>query len=98
MELFKSTGFDRNEWARKISRYTLVEPNALGMTKNDFAFGGGWPNVPLEAYGDPYGMDAETLRFHDWLTLLDYDGLAHKFADLYKKSAAAKGVAMFSPL
>ncbi len=43
-------------------------------------------------------MDSSKLRFHDFLTLLDYDGLAHRFSDLYKKTAAAKGVAMFSPL
>lgn len=42
-------------------------------------------------------MEDMNLRFHDLVTLLDYDGLAHRFSDLYKKSSAAKGVSMFSP-
>lgn len=71
----------------------------MGFSRKDFLPGTRWQEGDFErAYRDPYGMEGMDLRFHDLVTLLDYDGLAHRFSDLYKKSSAAKGVSMFSPL
>lgn len=71
----------------------------MGFSRKDFLPGKQWREEDFVwAYRDPYGMEDMDLRFHDLVTLLDYDGLAHRFSDLYKKSSAAKGVSMFSPL
>lgn len=71
----------------------------MGLSRKDFLPGTNWLRGDyVPAYRDPYGMEGMDLRFHDFVTLLDYDGLAHRFSDLYKKCSAAKGVSMFSPL
>lgn len=80
MELARSRGFDREEWIGKLSRYALVEPGPMGLSKEDFFLGKrGTDGECVRACRDPYGMEGMNLRFHDFVTLLDYDGLAHRF-------------------
>ena len=74
MEFVKSRDFDRLGWIEKLSRYSLVEPGLIGFSREDFLPGKRWfEGEYVRAYRDPYGMEDMDLRFHDLVTLLDYD-------------------------
>lgn len=71
--------------------------NFTRLPISDF-YGGTWHDPKKCApYSDRFGLKDGSVSLYDLFVLLDFDGLAHRFGDLYKKYSQFRGVGMHSP-